>query len=204
MIVALTLFGSSSVFVTAADTNAPASKTMVIAKRIILPEFKLDGVKFNDAILALSEEGRRFDPNHKGVNFLVSLGPDSKELPTITLDLKNVTLAEAANRLAQSAGIFVIAHDYAFVYRPKNNLGVVELVAGTTAKFDLGAGKWCKIVGTQRPNAIHLDVTLLVTNAPSTGYTIQSMSETTTLPGKECDILLEDTMVSITPTLKKP
>jgi hypothetical protein len=206
LLLTFALFGSGSALVTAADTNAPPSKApLVMAKQIILPEFKLDGVKLTDATRALHEASKRYDANHTGVNFVLMDAIEAKASQMITLDLKNVTVAEAAEHLAQSAGFFVTVADFAFVFRPKTDLGAVELVAGTPTQFSLGAGKWCKIVGKQLPNAIHLKVMILSTNEARAGYIIQSLREITTSPGKKCDIPLgEDTMVSIIPTLKTP
>jgi hypothetical protein len=204
LLLTFALFGSRSALVTAAGTYAaPGQAPLVMAKQIILPEFKLDGVKLNDAIVALYKAGKHYDANHKGVNFLVMDATETKASPTISLDLKNVTVAEAAERLAQSAGIFVTAEDYAFVFRPKNDFGAVELVAGKRAQFGLGAGKCCTIVGKQLPNAIHLKLEILSTNTEGTVY-IQSLGETTALAGKRCDVALGDTMVSMIPTLKAP
>ena len=206
LLLTFALFGSGSALVTAADTNAPPSKApLVMAKQIILPEFKLDGVKLTDATRALHEASMRYDANHKGVNFLLTDAIDAKASQTISLDLKNVTVAEAAERLAQSAGLFVTAKNYAFVFRPKNDLGAVELVVGKWAQFDLGAGKRCRVIAIQLlPDAIHLKVEIL---SPFTDGKdiIQSLCEITTPLGKQCDIRLgEDTMVSLTPTSKKP
>ena len=91
------------------------------AKQIILPEFKLDGAAFRDAVRALYEAGKRYDPNHKGVNYLFTPDVEAGASQPIRLDLKNVTLAEAAERLAQSAGVGVTAKDYGFVFYIESN-----------------------------------------------------------------------------------
>jgi len=204
LLLVFTLFGSA-VWVTAADpgTSDYGKDSLAIrAQQIILPEFKLDGVTLKAAMIALQEAGRRFDADHHGVNFLLALDPEAKTSPVIKLDLKHVTLAEAADQVARSAGLFVTAKDFALVFSPKTDLGAVEFVAGKPAQFSLGDGKYCKIVGTQLPDAIHLKLMILSTNAVAGEYIIQSLREITTLPGKPCDISLGDKMIRIVPTLK--
>lgn len=204
LIFALALVASSPLYSVAADTNAPERAIVTKAKSIVVPEFKLDGVTLSEAVHQLSIAARQNAHDGQGVNFMVTEPAMAAANPKITLALKNVTLAEATERLAQSAGVFVTAEDFAFVFRPKTDLGAVELVAGKPAQFSLGAGKWCKIFAGQLPNAIHLKLEILATNEANAGYIIQSLHEMTTLPGKRCDILLGDTMVSIIPTLKTP
>jgi len=206
LMLAFTLFGSA-VCVAAAETTASDNgkdSLVVRAQKITLPEFKLDGVTLKESVIALQAAGSRYDVNHKGVNYLIAPDTEARTSPTIRLDLKNVTLGEAADRVARSAGIFVAAQDYAFVFSPKTDLGAVEFVAGKPAQFSLGEGKYCKIVGTPLPDAIRLKLMILSTNAAAGKYTIQSLRELTTLPGKPCDIPLGDKMISITPTLKTP
>jgi hypothetical protein len=173
------------------------------AKSIELPEFKLDGVTLAEAVRQLSAAAKQSDPS-KGVNFMIAEPATTAASPKITLALKKVSVAEAAERIAKEAGVFVTAQDFAFVFRPKTDLGAVELVVGKWAQFDLGAGKRCRVIATQLfPDAIHLKVEILSPIANGKDI-IQSLREITTPLGKQCDILLgEDTMVSLTPTSKK-
>jgi hypothetical protein len=110
---------------------------------------------------------------------------------------------EAAERLAQSVGVFVTAKPFAFVFQPKTDLGDVEFVVGKWAQFDLGAGKRCRVIATQLfPDAIHLKVEIL---SPFTDGKdiIQSLREVTAPLGKKSDIRMsDDMMISLTPKLK--
>jgi hypothetical protein len=115
----LALLSSSSFFANATETNAVPHKMALIAKGIMLPEFKLDAVPFSEAVRQLAVASKQHDPAHKGVNYLVTDATDTNAYPKITLDLKNVTVAEATERLAESAGFRVSAEDFAFVLSPK-------------------------------------------------------------------------------------
>jgi hypothetical protein len=182
----------------------PERAIVTKAKSIVLPEFKLDGVTLTEAVRQLSAAAKQDDPS-KGVNFIVMDGAETNAHTKISLDLKNVTLMEASERLAQTAGIFVTAEDYGFVFRPKTDLGAVELVVGKWMQFGLGTDKSCQVIATRLlPDAIHLKVEILSTNANGI-VVIQSLREVTTPLGKQCDVLLgEDTMVSMIPRLKTP
>jgi hypothetical protein len=172
------------------------------AKSIVLPEFKLDGVTLQEAVQQLSVAAKQSDPS-KGINFMLTEPATTAASPKITLALKKVSVAEAAERIAKEAGVFVTAEDFAFVFRPKTDLGDVGLVVGKWAQFDLGAGKRCRVIATQLlPDAIHIKVEILSPGANGKDI-IQSLREITTPLGKQCDIRLgEDTMVSLTPTSK--
>lgn len=186
------------------DAQTQEHAIVAKAKSIALSEFKLDAVPLLEALRQLDAASKLYDPDHKGFNFLVVDGTETNAHAKISLDLKDVTLMEAAERLADSAGVFVTAEDFAFVFRPKTDLGAVELVVGKWAQFGIGAGKRCQVIATQLlPDAIHLKVEILSTNANGL-VVIQSIREVTTPPGKPCDVLLEKTMVSMIPSLKTP
>ena len=59
---------------TAADTKVPERAIVTKAKAIVLPEFKLEGVTFFEALRQLTLAGRQHDPDKKGVNFLIEQG----------------------------------------------------------------------------------------------------------------------------------
>jgi hypothetical protein len=77
------------------------------AKQINLSSVKFDGLPLAVAITMLHDESVKRDPARIGVT--ISLGPDAKQLADaeINLDLKNVTLKETLERLADSAGLEV-------------------------------------------------------------------------------------------------
>jgi hypothetical protein len=95
----------------AADTNTlSSSPALEIAKTINLPEFKLDSVSFPEATKQLGDASKEYDPKHKGFLFMMDFRDKSKARlaarTKITLDLKNVTLAEAAERVCQQVNGF--------------------------------------------------------------------------------------------------
>lgn len=90
------------------------------AKNIELPEFKLDGVTLAEAVRQLSAAAKQSDPS-KGVNFMVTEPATAAASPKITLDLKKVTVQEAAERIAKAAGVRVTAQDFAFVFDAKTD-----------------------------------------------------------------------------------
>ena len=92
--------------------------TVTRAKGIILPRFKLDDVSFMEAARQLIAAGKQHDHAQDGVRFLVLTGLETNALSKISLDLTNVTLMEAAERLAQSAGVSITAKPFAFVFHP--------------------------------------------------------------------------------------
>ena len=117
LLLAFALLGSSSFSALAADSPTPKRKLLVKAQAITLPEFKLAGVTLEQAVCDLRDASKRYDPDHKGFNFIVT--DIAKAKGKITLKLKNVTLAEATERLAESAGLSVSAEDYAFIFQAK-------------------------------------------------------------------------------------
>jgi hypothetical protein len=120
MLLVLALLGGGSFFANGMETNAVPHKMVVMTKGIILPEFKLDAVPFMEAVRQLSIASKQYDPAHKGVNYLVMNAPETNAYPKITLDLKNVTVAEATEQLATIAGFFVSAEDFAFVFNSRS------------------------------------------------------------------------------------
>jgi hypothetical protein len=114
----------TNVLVTAADTDASdngKASLVMRAQKITLPEFKLDGVTFKEAVLALQKAAKLYDDKHRDVHFLLYKDVEAVASPAIRLDLKNVTLAETMERLAQSAGVGVTAKDYAFLFYTKSD-----------------------------------------------------------------------------------
>ena len=124
LILTFALFGSGSALVTAADAYASddgKASLVMRAQTITLSEFKLDGVTFKEAVLALQKAAKLYDDKHRDVHFLFYKDVEAVASTAIKLDLKNVTLAEAMERLAQRAGVAVIAKDYAFLFYPKSD-----------------------------------------------------------------------------------
>lgn len=90
------------------------------AKSIKLAEFKLDGVTLAEAVRQLSDAAKQSDPS-KEVNFVITKPATTAASAKITLALKEVSVKEAAERIAKAAGIRVTAQDFAFVFDAKTN-----------------------------------------------------------------------------------
>jgi hypothetical protein len=120
MLPVLGLLWSGSFVAFATEANVVPHNMAVIGQRILLPEFKLDAVPFNEALRQLSAASKQNDPARQGVNYVLMNGSATDICPTITLDLTNVTVAEATERLAKKAGVYSFAEDYAFVFSPRS------------------------------------------------------------------------------------
>jgi hypothetical protein len=93
-------------------SKPPQSSTALeTAKKIQLSEVKFDGLSLAVVISMLQDQSVKRDPARKGVT--ISLGPDAKQFADteIKLELKDVTLAEALERVADSVGLKVQATD---------------------------------------------------------------------------------------------
>ena len=94
-----------------AELSVSKRKALVKAEAIVLSSFEIEGATLSDALIQLYCAGKDADPKGKGVNLLLE-----KELVNapsqITLKLKNVTLAKAAEQLAKSADLQLSAEDY--------------------------------------------------------------------------------------------
>ena len=113
----------------AADTNSLSAATpLQRAEAIILPEFKLDAVIFPEATKRLHDASKKYDPRHEGFQFIMDFRDKSKARVAaktkISLDLKHVTLADAAKRVCQQVKGFEIAYpndSNVIVFQPETN-----------------------------------------------------------------------------------
>jgi hypothetical protein len=88
-----------------------SSATLEKAKKVQLSSVYYDGLPLGVVINMLHDESARRDPAHQGIAF--SLGPDAQQFADleVKLELKNVTLAETLERIADSVGLEVQAND---------------------------------------------------------------------------------------------
>ncbi len=106
---------------TAAEARTPTPRVLVKARSITLREFKLNGVAFGEVVRKPPAAGHRQDVKRTGTNFVVLDAARAEANPKITLPLRTVTVAEAAERLAQPAGLRVEATDDAFVFQSRTD-----------------------------------------------------------------------------------
>lgn len=94
------------------QSSAPLEK----AKEIKLSSVKFDSLPLSVVITMLQKESIKRDVSHKGVP--ISLGPDAKQLADteVNLELKDVTLLEALERVADSVGLEMHATDTEFLF----------------------------------------------------------------------------------------
>ncbi len=111
---------------TAPGSPLPRGKEAVLKKlrSIIIKKVEFDHTPIKDAMDYFTSESRAADlPNHEGVNIVLALNSSSteeKNLPTITADLKNVSLMQALEFSTSSAGLkmkiteggVIIAHEF--------------------------------------------------------------------------------------------
>jgi hypothetical protein len=116
LLITLALIVSSPLYSVAAETKAPERAIVTKAKSIVLPELKLDGVTLSEAIRQLGKAAKQSNHDSKGINFMATKPAVAAANPKITLVLKNVTLLEATERVANAAGVSVSARDYAFAF----------------------------------------------------------------------------------------
>ena len=104
---------------TAKSKPTQSSAALEKAKQIELSSVSFDGLPLSIVISMLHDECVRRDPNRKGVAF--SIREDAKQFAEteIHLDLRNVTLAETLERLADSAGLEVEAKESELLLVPK-------------------------------------------------------------------------------------
>lgn len=121
LIVAAVLIGSSLPYSGTAEVTPAERAVITQAKSIVLPEFKLDGVTLSEALKRLSVAARQNSHDKKGVNFMITEPAKVAANQKITIALKNVTVNEAAERLAKNAGVRLSARDYGFVFGPKSD-----------------------------------------------------------------------------------
>ncbi|HEV7405373.1 MAG TPA: M56 family metallopeptidase [Chthoniobacteraceae bacterium] len=92
-------------------TNGAATK----AKAIIIPRLNFREATLAESIDYLRAKSREFTPDHAGVN-LVNQLPPSATPAKITLDLKEVSLLEAARYVAKLAGVELLSTQDALVF----------------------------------------------------------------------------------------
>jgi hypothetical protein len=107
----LTIIAGSSAPISGADTGAPAApNARDLARTLTLPEFKLEAVSLEQAFKQLQEAGKQHDTMRQVVNFclLTPVGDKTTRSTKISLNLKNVSLLDAAEQVCQQVGGFEI------------------------------------------------------------------------------------------------
>lgn len=107
-----------SLVANSAELSVSKRKALVKAQAIVLSSFEIEGATLSDALRQLYSAGKDADPKGKGVNLLAE-----KELvktpSQITVKLKQVTLAKAAEQIAKSADLLLTAEDYGLFFKEK-------------------------------------------------------------------------------------
>ena len=101
---ALAILASGLLEVSAADTT-PGQKLTPLqkAKTIKLPQVSYSGIPLSEVLTHLNNESNKRDPEGKGVKITLAENIKTKGLTAITLNLKNVTLADALASIAKIA-----------------------------------------------------------------------------------------------------
>jgi hypothetical protein len=117
---ALALLATSRLTPSAAETKpSQGSAALEKAKKIQLPDVKFDGLPLAEVITMLHNQSIKCDTDHKGVK--IALGPNAKQHAgaKINVDLKDVSLAEVVERVAESIDLKVEATDTELLLVPK-------------------------------------------------------------------------------------
>jgi len=107
---ALTLLAAGRLIAPAAETKPlQSSGALAKAKKIRFSVLKFSGLRLAEVITMLHDESVKRDTEKKGVK--IALGPNAKHFvdAEVNVDLKDVTLAEALERVAESVGLKVEA-----------------------------------------------------------------------------------------------
>ncbi len=110
--IAAMLLVASLLTASAAEAKPPhSSAALERAKKVKVSVAKFDGLPLTLVISMLHDESAKRDPERKGIN--ISLGPNAKELADaeVNLELKDVTLAEALERVAEAVSLKLEATD---------------------------------------------------------------------------------------------
>ena len=99
--------------------QSPEPAIVKKAKSIVLPEFKLDGVKFSEALRLLSLAAKQNDPEHKGVNVMSVESATVLAGPNVTLALTNMTVLDTIDCLSVITHVHVSVNETAFVFDEK-------------------------------------------------------------------------------------
>jgi hypothetical protein len=93
------------------QTGSKSPASLEKARKLEISYVKYDGLPLEVVITILQEESVKRDPAREGVT--ISIGPDAKQLADaeINLELRDVTLAETLERVADSVGLNVQASD---------------------------------------------------------------------------------------------
>jgi hypothetical protein len=109
---ALAVLLSGLLAASAADAKpAQNSAALEKAKNIKLSVVHYEGLPLSEVIINLHGESVKRDSAHKGVKITLAANAQAKAYAIIKLDLKDVTLATALERVAQSAGLRLQATD---------------------------------------------------------------------------------------------
>jgi hypothetical protein len=109
---ALAVLVSGLLPASAADTKPARSfAALEKAEHIKLSVVRYEGLPLSEVIINLHDESVRRDSAHKGVKITLAANAEAKAYTVIKLDLKDVTLAKALERVAQCAGLRLQATD---------------------------------------------------------------------------------------------
>jgi len=99
--------------------NEPSSAMAEKLKAIVIPRIEFVNTPLDDAVAFLVQRGRELDPEGKGINVVMGSGMDAKRKAVqVTLELKNVPLAEALLYTAQLANVKMTLEEHAVVFSP--------------------------------------------------------------------------------------
>ncbi|MGV3660910.1 MAG: M56 family metallopeptidase [Prosthecobacter sp.] len=107
---------STSIVVTGTGKRPAGAPAANPAGQIIIPEIKFNGASLDEAVEFVRMKSREMDPHQKGANIV--LKPGGKNVPTLTLDLKDIPVSEALRYIAELANHRLSVDAQAFLLTP--------------------------------------------------------------------------------------
>jgi hypothetical protein len=106
------------------------------ASDIIIPEFSLDNVTLEDAVMSVIRKSVEVDPRKPGVNVIIKKG--NAEVTKLTLKLKAQSVKSILRRIADLSGLELAEEKGAYVLKTRNESAAeVPLVRGPLSKVVL-------------------------------------------------------------------
>jgi hypothetical protein len=106
------------------------------ASDIIIPEFSLDNVTLEDAVMSVIRKSVEVDPRKQGVNVIIKKG--NAEVTKLTLKLKGQSVKSILRTIADLSGLELAQEKGAYVLKTRNESAAeVPLVCGPLNKVVL-------------------------------------------------------------------
>jgi hypothetical protein len=100
-----------------APVSSRVNQVVVVASQLVLPRVEFRDASLPSAFSYLETAGRNADPRKVGVNIVLDVPPETREL-RLTLSLTRVPFYDALRYAAEQANLVIIEEPYALVITP--------------------------------------------------------------------------------------